>query len=235
MLDRIVSWLEEKRQSAGAAGYVVGLSGGIDSAVVAGLCKRARAEQTHLVIMPCESDPADARAAREAADFYGLVPETIDLSKIYRDFLTLLGGADAPDLARANLKPRLRMATLYFKAQSRNALVVGTGNRDELMLGYFTKYGDGGTDLLPIGGLVKSQVRDLGRQLGLPESLVMRPPSAGLWPGQTDEQEMGLSYEAIDAYLLHGRATAQLEQRILDMMQKSEHKRAMPPVAPIDD
>ena len=138
-------------------------------------------------------------------------------------------------MPEANVKPRLRMAALYFIANSLNYLVTGTGNRSELTLGYFTKYGDGGVDLLPIGGLLKSEVRALGRELGVPDHVIDKPPTAGLWMGQTDEAEMGFTYDTLEAYLKKGSSAVPgaVAGRI-DLLRKiSDHKRALPPVGPV--
>ena len=131
----------------------------------------------------------------------------------------------------ANVKPRMRMATLYFLANSLNYLVAGTGNRSELAIGYFTKYGDGGVDLLPVGHLLKSEVRALARELGVPASIIEKPPSAGLWPGQTDEVEMGFTYADLENYLTGGPETVApaLAMRIERLVRASEHKRTTPP------
>jgi NAD+ synthase len=139
-------------------------------------------------------------------------------------------------LANANIKPRLRMITLYHLANSRNYLVAGTGNRSELMIGYFTKYGDGGVDLLPIGSLLKSDVRDLAAEIAVPKRIIDRAPSAGLWAGQTDEEEMGLTYEDLDAALAaidSGNTTdisPDILQRVEQMISASAHKRTLAPV-----
>ena len=138
-------------------------------------------------------------------------------------------------LPEANIKPRLRMTTLYFIANSLNYLVAGTGNRSEITLGYYTKYGDGGVDLLPIGGLLKSEVRALARESACRRAVIDKPPTAGLWIGQTDEAEMGFSYEALEKYLSQGRTAvpAAVADRIEALRTASEHKRALPPVGPV--
>jgi NAD+ synthase len=127
------------------------------------------------------------------------------------------------------------MTSLYFLANSLNYLVAGTGNRSEITLGYYTKYGDGGVDVLPIGGLLKSEVRALGHELGVPERVIEKPPTAGLWVGQTDEAEMGFSYDALEKYLAEGPKAVppDVAKRIERLQKASEHKRAMPPIAPI--
>lgn len=236
LTERLVGWLQEQARAAGARGAVVGLSGGIDSAVVAGLLVRAFPGASLGLIMPCHSDPEHAAHAQQVAAAFGLPCRTVNLSAAY-DLLTAAysqDGAGTPErkLALANLKPRLRMATLYFHANLHSYLVVGTGNRAELYVGYFTKYGDGGVDLLPLGELTKGQVRDLARYLGVPQPVIDKPPSAGLWEGQTDEGEMGLSYADLDRYLLTGAAEPSVRGRVEAMHRKSEHKRRLPPVAP---
>jgi NAD+ synthase len=127
------------------------------------------------------------------------------------------------------------MASLYFLANSLNYLVAGTGNRSEIALGYFTKYGDGGVDVLPIGGLLKTEVRALAVELGVPQCVITKAPTAGLWVGQTDEAEMGFSYEMLDAYLARGAGAvpAKVAGRIDRLQRNSDHKRAVPPIAPI--
>jgi NAD+ synthase len=132
----------------------------------------------------------------------------------------------------ANVKPRLRMTALYYVANTLNYLVAGTGNRSELTIGYFTKYGDGGADILPIGTLLKDEVRALARELGVPEPVITKAPSAGLWLGQTDEGEMGFTYADLESYLTRGPAavTPALAMRIERLMRATEHKRAIPPM-----
>jgi len=136
-------------------------------------------------------------------------------------------------LALANIKPRLRMTALYYVANRFNYLVAGTENRSELTVGYFTKYGDGGADILPIANLVKSQVYELARFLGVPEKILRRTPSAGLWAGQIDEAEMGLTYEQLDRYILTGEAPRHVKERIEHLHRISEHKRQRPPIADV--
>ncbi len=235
LADDLTAWLRTYAQEAGAAGYALGLSGGIDSAVSAALAVRAvGVEQVTAVLLPCHSLPEDAAFARMAAEALGLSPLTVDLSGAYDALLAAF--PEGSDMARANLKPRLRMTTLYYLAQSRNALVLGTGNKPEIMVGYFTKYGDGGVDLEPLGALYKHEVRELARVLGVPEALISRPPTAGLWPGQTDEAELGITYDQLDAILAAWEAGCEPEApealvaHVKRLVACSAHKRAMPPV-----
>ncbi len=233
--DRVVSWIRYQVREARAEGAVLGLSGGLDSSVVGVLCKEALGDRALGLILPCESTEEDLSHALLVAQKFGLGTETVDLTDLYRTFLDLLPEGDL--LSRANLKPRLRMATLYYFANSLNYLVVGTGNRTELEVGYFTKHGDGATDILPLGGLYKVEVRRLAEQLGIPEEIRKKPPSAGLWKDQTDEGELGIAYERLDSILVslgRGEELAGFKpeevQLVRDMIARSEHKRRPPRV-----
>ena len=244
--ERIASWLRERVESAGAKGLIVGLSGGIDSAVVSRLCQMAVPNHALGVLLPCYSQPQDEEDARLVAHKSSLPLIRVDLGPTFDALVESLHIAvkglphevHVTDIKQqvpeANIKPRLRMATLYFVANSLNYLVAGTGNRSEIALGYYTKYGDGGVDVLPIGGLLKSEVRALARELGVPEPVIGKAPTAGLWIGQTDEAEMGFTYEMLEAYLQHGRAAvpASVADRIEQLRKASDHKRALPPIAP---
>ena len=243
----IAAWLRERATAASARGFILGMSGGIDSAVVARLCQVAMPGQVLGVIMPCHSNPEDELDAVLAAEACKLPTVRVDLSSTY-DLLTLDVTATAsaerghgfePDAARsklalANVKPRLRMTTLYTIGTSLGFLVVGTGNRSEIAIGYYTKYGDGGVDVLPIGGLLKSEVRDLARELDVPARIIEKPPSAGLWAGQTDESEMGFTYADLESYLEAGPGSVSKEtaDRIARLANASAHKRELPPIAP---
>jgi NAD+ synthase len=242
----MAGWLREHVHAAGARGIVVGLSGGIDSAVVARVAQMAVPDGVMTVMMPAHSDPQDTVDARLVADTYGLPVMTVDLSRPLDALLVQVQQAlgtwppDSPSaadetaarLALANLKPRLRMTTLYHVANRLHYLVAGTGNRSEISIGYYTKYGDGGVDLLPLGSLVKSEVRALARDLGVPTRIVDKPPSAGLWLGQTDEGEMGFTYAELEEYLRGGpdSLVPATVMKIERLVRASEHKRQMPPV-----
>ncbi len=235
LADSISTWIADHISTAGATGAVIGLSGGIDSAVVSGLLARAVGKENVLgLIMPCHSIPADIEDARLTAETWGIEASLVDLSGIYDSFVELLPPGEG--LANANIKPRLRMITLYHHANTLNRMVVGTGNRSELLIGYFTKYGDGGVDLLPIASLYKHQVRELAREIGVPEKIINRKPSAGLWEGQTDEDEMGISYEVLDATLdaiTRGDMSAvapDVQEKVERMIATSAHKRTIAPI-----
>ena len=238
VIQRIGDWLYDQVNAAGAEGLVVGLSGGIDSACTLALSKRAMGENVLGVLMPCHSDPIDAEYARMVAEVFKAETTIVDLSPVYDLLLTALPPADK--VAAANIKPRLRMTTLYYLAAARNYLVAGTGNKSELMVGYFTKFGDGGVDLEPLGELFKVQVWELGRALGVPQPVIDRPPTAGLWAGQTDEGEMEITYPVLDralAAILSGETagiTPDVLGQVEKMVSKSEHKRRIPPTCDLN-
>ncbi len=231
----LVKWIRNRVVAAGARGLVVGLSGGIDSAVVAELCRLAYPEKTLAVALPCNSNPADLRDAELVANQLGLPFKKIYLGEAFAAFKEILGiiKEEEKTLPVANIKPRLRMTVLYYFASSHNYLVAGTGNKSELTIGYFTKYGDGGVDLLPLGEMVKTEVRELAYYLGIPEEIILRPPSAGLWEGQTDEDELGFSYAQLDKYILSGEGPPEVKEKVEKLKAQSQHKRKMPPIADI--
>ena len=233
---RIGGWIKKKVKEAGSKGVVLGLSGGIDSAVVAVLCKRAFPESILCINLPCHSNPEDQKHAKLVADKFAIPYKVVNLDKIFDSFLDILPSdvvSPAIDrVSKSNLKVRLRMVTLYYHANRLNYLVVGSSNRSELSVGYFTKWGDGGVDMMPIGRLVKQEVIELATYLGVPKTIIDKPPSAGLWPGQTDESEMGITYEALDRYLLTGKAGMNIKKTIEVLHNRSEHKRKLPPLPP---
>ena len=231
-------WIRKKVEEASAEGVILGMSGGLDSSVTAVLCKNAFPKSTLGLIMPCFSDPEDIKHVKQVAEKFDIETRKVDLSPIFLTVLETLGSkAYDRDIATANLKPRLRMLVLYYFANKLNYLVVGTGNKSELMIGYFTKYGDGGVDLLPLGDLLKTEVRALAEVLDIPKAIIEMPPSAGLWAGQTDETEIGMSYEVLDGVL---KAIASNDfagcdmdkvEKVKDMVKKAGHKREKTPVA----
>ncbi|RLJ06353.1 MAG: NAD(+) synthetase [Candidatus Aenigmatarchaeota archaeon] len=233
--EEIANWIKNKVEEANAKGAVIGMSGGVDSSLAAVLCKKALGDNLLGILMPCHSNPSDLEHAKIVAEKFGIPTQTVDLTEIYDKLLKTL--PDGNQIAKANLKPRLRMLALYYFANKLGYLVAGTGNKTEIMVGYFTKYGDGGVDIEPIGGLYKTQVRELAKELGIPEEIITKPPSAGLWEGQTDEGEMGITYEELDKILqaLEKGDTEGLDpekvEKVKQMIQKSEHKRK-PPEAP---
>ncbi len=246
--EQIAVWMRRLLLSSGARGFVVGLSGGVDSAVVARLAQLAAPGNVVAVVLPSHSDPADERDAAAVAKHFSLITIRADLSDAYDTTIAAahaaeqaLPGAmrdrpgDDPIRSRrplANLKPRLRMAALYFLANRLDYLVAGTSNRSELSIGDFTKHGDGGSDLLPIGHLVKSEVRALARALDVPSAIIERTPSAGLWIGQSDEEEMGFTYADLERYLEEGPqgVSPALAMKIERLIRSTEHKRTLPPI-----
>jgi NAD+ synthase len=239
LAQEIVGWLQAKLYEAYARGFVIGISGGIDSATTAALCMRAAPGKVLGAWLPCHSVSEDKVYARMAAAALDIPLTTVQLCATYDALIAALPESDVR-LASANVKPRLRMTALYYLAQANNCLVAGTGNRSELMVGFFTKWGDGGVDLEPLGELYKHEVRALARVLGVPQPIVDRAPSPGLWPGQTDEGEMGITYAEIDAILAAwdvGQEPDLPPERVAKvkaMVARSEHKRAMPPAFPVD-
>lgn len=236
-IDLTVQWLRDKVNQAKCKGLVVGLSGGIDSSVCAALMKKAFAEDALGVILPISSSPNDQRDAQALAKAIAIPYILVDLTSEHTSLLNKVV-AQLPDksanqrLSDANLRARLRMSTIYTVANLNNYLVVGTDNAAEVYTGYFTKYGDGGVDILPIAALTKQEVYDWGKVLGVPQSILDRAPSAGLWEGQTDEAEMGTTYKLIDAHL-RGESIPQKDlDIIMGLHTRTAHKREMPPACP---
>ncbi|MFD2211025.1 NAD(+) synthase [Virgibacillus halophilus] len=233
--EAIVAWLREQVEAANAKGLVVGVSGGLDSAVVAHLIKRAFPNDSLGVMMPLKSNPVDMEDAGEVVESCDLQSLTIDLTAthetMYSEIRKRLGNTfnqQNDRMADANLRARLRMSTLYTIATNHHYLVVGTDNAAEWYMGYFTKYGDGAADLQPIIDLTKTEVRELASYLGVPSQVVEKKPSADLWAGQTDEAEMGTTYDAIDAFL-KGEPVSEADQAIIDKMHRNTaHKRTIP-------
>lgn len=228
--DELVEWLQKKVKDANAKGLVFGLSGGIDSAVIAGLAKKAFPDNSLGIIMPCHSDPIDEEHGRLVADGLKLNTTKVDLSNSFDVLLESMPGNYNNKMAISNLKPRLRMTTLYYYGQSNNYLVVGSSNKSEFTVGYFTKHGDSGVDLLPLVSFVKSEIRDLARFLNIPDIIIEKPPTAGLWENQTDEDEMGFSYDVLDHYIKTGEGPKETVEKIKKMNDRSEHKRVYPAI-----
>ena len=235
LVEKLVLWIRDKVLASGCKGVVLGMSGGVDSSVAAVLCQQAFPQSVLGVLMFCYSSREDEEHALAVANKFSIPTKMVVLDSVFDTLLKVLPGErvepSVSRLAEGNLKPRLRMLTLYYFANRLKYVVAGASNRSELSVGYFTKYGDGGVDILPLGNLVKGQVGELARFLGIPQEIIDKPPSAGLWPGQTDEGELGLSYEELDHYLITGEASSELKQRVESMIAATEHKRLPPPVA----
>ncbi len=228
-IEEIVNWIKETVLSAKAKGVILGLSGGIDSAVAAALCKKAFPDNTLCLIMPCHSDNSDAEDAGIIADKLKLDTKKVELDTIYDSFIKQVG-SDSDDLKfiLGNIKSRLRMITLYYFAAKYNYLVVGPTNKSEFAIGYFTKHGDSGVDMMPIVSYVKHEIYELARNLGIPKIIIDKIPTAGLWPGQTDESEMEMSYEELDKFITLNHGEESIIKKIEKKIQKSEHKRKFP-------
>ncbi|GAB4307156.1 MAG: NAD+ synthase [Methanobacteriaceae archaeon] len=198
----IVKFLKNKIYKTKLEGFVLGLSGGIDSSTVAYLCAQSLPKDKVLgLIMPSTTTSSmDMEHAKLVAENLGIEYEIISIDELIEPFSTLCSHR-SNKTATANLKARIRMMILYYHANILNRLVVGTGNRTELLIGYFTKYGDGGADILPIGDLYKTHVRQIASYIGVPQDIIEKSPTAGLWTGQTDEEELGIKYELLDQLL----------------------------------
>lgn len=246
--DTAAAFIQERMAAAGRDAAVIGLSGGLDSAVSAFLTVRALgADRLSALMLPCRSSSerslSDALAVCEALDVRHEVIEITPMVDAYFD-----GYPDADRMRRANMMARQRMAVLYDQSERLNALVVGTGNLTEALLGYTTLWGDMACAFNPIGDLYKTQVRRLAEHLGVPGTVRTKAPTADLWQGQTDEDELGFSYEQADrilARLTEDRATAEeiaaagfdegVVRRVQAMMLSSAFKRTMPPAPDLRD
>jgi NAD+ synthase len=237
LAQKLISWIGDTVASAGAKGTVLGMSGGIDSSIAAVLCKRAFPEAVLGIIMPCHSMSVDREHAELVASKFHILTKVVGLDEAFDSLIKALPdeGYDATTkkMAENNIKPRLRMITLYYLANRLNYLVVGSSNKSEISVGYFTKHGDSGSDLMPLGNLTKGQVRELAEYLDIPREIIDKPPSAGLWHGQTDEAELGLTYDALDRYLVTGEAEPKIKEKIEHKIRQSLHKRCLPPVPPL--
>jgi len=243
--DKIINFIRSSIQGSGATGAIIGLSGGIDSALTAYLTVEALGKEKVLGLMLPEkgiSTKTDIDDAVEIARILGIDHNIIEISNVLSSFSSAIPVFDRNvRTANGNLKPRTRMCILYYHANLMNRMVIGTGNKTELLLGYFTKYGDGGVDIEPIGNLYKTQVRGLSRYMGIPLRIIEKTPTAGLWPGQTDESELGVSYEMADRILtmlvdekrkiaeIKSKFPPEIVDKLAARISSSEHKRMPPP------
>lgn len=223
-----VAFVKELLAESGAKGIVYGNSGGKDSALVGIICKAA-CDNTVGLIMPCSSRrnyELDAKDGETVAKQFNIETRTIDLTPVKEAMLTQLGSVtEVSKMADVNIAPRLRMTTLYAVAASEGRLVAGTGNRSEAYVGYFTKWGDGAHDFNPISDLTVKEIFEFLRYLDAPACIIDKAPSAGLFDGQTDEDEMGFKYADLDELLLTGSTNEKAAAIIERMHRGSEHKR----------
>lgn len=249
-VNKITNFIMSYTKQSGTRGAVIGMSGGLDSAVTAYLTTKALGRQNVLgIIMPEKSltPPDDVLDATEIADILQIDYSVVEISNILDSFFFSIPEVVETDvIATGNLKARIRMCALYYYANIMNRIVIGTGNRTELLLGYFTKYGDGGVDIEPLGNLFKTQVRTLAEYLEVPGHIIQKVPSAGLWKGQTDEDDLGLTYDQIDnalSAMLDAGKTVDfvvnrfgIEEhainRLLGLIEKNLHKSKTAPVPP---
>ena len=245
LIDQISSWIKEKVGETGKDGVVLGLSGGLDSTITAFLCKKALGSKKVLgLVMPCHLEPTVLEDAKIATEFLQIPTQYIDLSAVYDTFVSII--PEGNKTAYANLKVRLRMVTLYYFANKLDYLVVGTSNKSEYEVGYFTKYGDGAVDFMPLADIYKTELIRLAEYINVPQKIISKPPSADLWEGQTDEGELGITYKELDDILKRlvekkkladtPRSVAKAMERrgqkklVEKMLQKSMHKRLFPPI-----
>ena len=234
---KITMWLQDRVNEANRKGVVLGMSGGVDCSVVAVLCQMANIP-THLILMPYGNSMNESKKrAMELIRQYKFSYDIVDIKPVVDSIVNLSNPflTNASDkntqLAISNIRPRIRMSILYTYAQANSYFVVGTGNRSEILTGYFTKWGDGAYDINPIGDLTKKEIYVLARYLKLPKSIIDAKPSAELWPGQTDEEELGFKYEDIDSYILYGTTNdTKLDEMIKKRIDFTEHKRKNVPI-----
>lgn len=239
--NNIESFLAESIAKAGASGLVFGLSGGIDSATIAHICAKSLKEKSLALIMPDSrvSPKEETEDALHIVDKLGLDYKLIDISLIHSQFANIL---EPEEKSLGNLRARIRATLLYYHANLKNYLVIGSSDKSEQLIGYFTKFGDGSADVLPIVSLYKTQIRGLAKHLGVKESIIQKKSSPHLWKGHIAEEEIGASYEEIDSVLhcmadknmplddIHTATQIDREkiEKIHQLYKKSEHKRIMP-------
>lgn len=223
-INYLINWVKEEVQKANAKGVVIGISGGIDSALVAYIGKQAFPNNSLGVLMPINKERInDLEDGLSVVKKFQIKYEIVDLEDEFTNLV--LKTKIQNNLTKGNLQARLRMSTLYAFAQENNYLVLGTDNKAEYYLGYFTKWGDGGCDLLPIVNLYKSQVFEYAKKIGVPNSIINKKPSAGFRRDQTDEDELGFSYKDFELYDQKKLDNSILIKKIETQIKKTEHKR----------
>lgn len=247
VVKKIIAFIKEQYEKARAEKAIVGLSGGIDSSVVATLTTKALGSNNVIALLlpSAYTSQNDIDDAKKIVNMLQVSMHYVNITNIVNAFKATLKVEDR--IVLGNIMARIRMTILYSFANKFNGIVIGTGNKTELLVGYFTKYGDGGVDILPIGDLYKTDVRRIAVYLGIPKQIILKPPTAGLWPGQTDEGELGITYDLLDrilAALIELKMDKKAISHVLNidlktiekvekMVRLSEHKRNPPPVAKI--
>ena len=222
----MVSWIRDKRDKTGLKGAVFGLSGGVDSAVVAGLAKLAFGDDHLAIVMPIHSLEEDEVDAKLVADKLGIKTTRVDLTSTYDDFVKSAKADDFSKMSLSNIKPRLRMINLYLYGQNLSYMVVGSSNKSEYLVGYFTKWADSACDIYLLRDFYKREVYEIAKVLGVPDEVINKKPSAGLWKGQSDEDELGVSYDDIEKYFEGEAIAKEKEERIKKLYNSTEHKRS---------
>ena len=230
-LEKRVEFIKNALKNSGAKGIIYGNSGGKDCTLAAIIAKKA-CDNVLGVIMPCHSNVnygQDTEDALKAGEQFGIEQITVDISKARTSMEEAIGKCEEISAdSLKNIAPRLRMTALYAIAQTKGYLVLGTGNRSEMFMGYFTKWGDGGYDINPICDLTVREVYEFLRYLDAPASIIEKAPSAGLYEGQTDEKEMGFTYDEIDDFILYGKGEEKTKQKLQSIYKRTAHKRTVP-------
>ncbi len=258
LIKKIPKWIKTQLEEAGLEGLVIGASGGIDSSVTIKLANKIFTKNILCLIMPCGNSSEEENKARYLLENNNIPYKYINFENIFHEFLKSTKNKEInPNLANvdnkknklalANTKARVRMMLLYYYAQINNYMVVGTGNRTELEIGYFTKYGDGGADILPLAGLFKREVINIGKKLKVPERILTQTPSGGLWKSQTDEKEIGLTYDELEFgirkyYNMKTKGfnlCINMDKKVViektkRMIENNKHKTQMPPRCKIE-
>ncbi len=229
-IKKIVDWINQYLFLSNKKGIVFGVSGGIDSALIAAIASKYFPDNHMALTMNINNSKEDVSDAIDVINHFNLKHQDIKLEKTFKQ---IIKATHAPKACQGNIKSRLRMISLYSIGQELDYLVVGTANHVELMIGYFTKYGDSGSDILPLANLLKKDVIKLAEELGVPKKIISKKPTAGLYDGQTDEDEIGISYEDLDAFFETGKTSKEVTTKINQMVKTSEHKRQVPP-SPLD-
>ena len=243
--EQVVDFILESMNASGLNGVIIAVSGGIDSAVLLGLAVKALGSDRVMAVTIPERDITPNRDITDVIQLtrqFNVTCDTVDITNIIQNFEKSLPDYEYSDqVTKGNIKPRIRMIVSYYYANKLNAMVIGSSNKTEYITGYFTKYGDGGVDLMPLTSLYKCQIRQLAEYLKLPRNIIDKAPSAGLWPDQTDEGEIGLDYDSLDLIIYgseQGMSSNEISKElnldiskvegVLNRIKRNEHKRHLP-------